>query len=235
MRILHVADLHLRWFEWVKTNATAFDLLVIAGDLQDPFSNASGAEQGRRCREWLLSLETPTIVVSGNHDYYAPLGSMSGDSLEPGAQWLRNLSGRGSILAVDGESVNFPPSNPTAKISSVGWAQKPDWSADTDILVTHAPPSGVDVAIEQGGTRDMGDSELWRALREKTAPRLVLAGHVHQGRSNWSRWPFGDASRRSTILVTGYDDSAPEPQRWEIDLAASRARWIGEQQITIEI
>ena len=234
LRVLHVADLHLRWFDWVRTKATAFDLLVIAGDLQDAFSDATMDRQARTCRDWLLSLKTPTIVVSGNHDYYSKSLRVSFD---PSAEalWLRELGGQGNILAVDGQTVRFPRLGPALTISTIGWSQKPDWRSDTDVLVTHAPPCGIDVAMEQGGSRDLGDSELWRALREKTPPRLILAGHVHLARSYWSRWPTANSTVMSTILIPGCDESAAEPQRWEIDFATHRAQWFGEQEITIEV
>lgn len=234
MRLLHVADLHLRWFDWVKSYAIGFDLLVVAGDLNDAFARTSMARQARRCRKWLLSLETPTIVGSGNHDHYAKSPVVSLDALAE-ARWLSGLGGQGRILAVDGESVEFAANQRTVKVATVGWAQRPDWPTDTEIFVAHAPPSGADVAFEQDGNRDLGDSELWRALRERTAPRLVLAGHIHSPRSHCSRWPHSPPAHPSTLLIRGYDESAPEPQRWEIDLVTSSATWIGDRRFTIEI
>jgi Icc-related predicted phosphoesterase len=234
MRILHVADLHLRWFDWVKTHAKAFDLLVIAGDLQDAFSDVPMAQQARHCRDWLLTLETPTVVVSGNHDYYVKTPHVTFDALAE-ALWLRSLGGKNQILAVDGETVPFPSDRPEVTISTIGWAQKTKWDKNTDILVAHAPPCGVDLAYEPGGSRDLGDSDLWLALLHNPPPRLILCGHIHHARRYWSRWPAENPHAPTTILLPGCDETAPEPQRWEIDLAASQATWHGDGELTVEI
>ena len=222
MRLLHVADLHLRWFDWVRASASRFDLLVVAGDLQDAFSDSGMVQQARVCSEWLLSLETPTVVVSGNHDYYSKSPRVTVDPTAE-AQWLRRLGGKGRILAVDGESVSFATKGATLRISTNGWAQKPAWDHDTDVLVTHAPPCGVDPAREAYGSRDSGDSDLWTAMLKSPTPRLVLCGHVHNPRDFWSRWPAGDPISKTTILNPGYDDSANEPMHWVIDTALGTA------------
>jgi len=71
MKILFVADLHQRqdWFEWVARQSTRYEMLAIAGDLQDAFSDTSMHDQARTISEWLCALRTPTVVCSGNHDY----------------------------------------------------------------------------------------------------------------------------------------------------------------------
>lgn len=235
MKILHVADLHRRWFEFVRARATEFDLLVVAGDITDAFSDLSMAQQAREASAWLLSLATPTVVVSGNHDFYRKSARVAADP-HAEALWLRQLSGRGRIIATDGESVAFQAAYPPVRITALGWSQEPLWPPETDILVAHAPPCGVDVAVELGGTRDLGDSALWHALqRAARRPRLILSGHVHLPRSTWARWPAGSSEANTTILIPGCDESAPEPQRWEIDLSRNRATWFGERETVIEI
>ena len=58
MRILHLADLHLepKWFDWVANRAAEYDLVVLAGDLLNMFSNVALSDQARACGNWLLAL-----------------------------------------------------------------------------------------------------------------------------------------------------------------------------------
>lgn len=71
MKILHVADLHARqpWLYWVAAHAPEYDLLCIAGDLQNAFAAEGMVPQAKRLQEWLLALPAPTVVCSGNHDW----------------------------------------------------------------------------------------------------------------------------------------------------------------------
>lgn len=57
MRVIHVAALHLRhdWFDWVASHCRGFEMVVIAGDLQDAFSNISMHAQAKAITRWLLS------------------------------------------------------------------------------------------------------------------------------------------------------------------------------------
>jgi len=64
---------------------------------------------------------------------------------------------------------------------------------------------------------------------------LILCGHIHFARRHWSRWPVENPTASTTILLPGCDESAAEPQRWEIDLAAGKATWRGDGESTIKI
>lgn len=213
MKILHVADLHLRWFDWVSAHATAYDLLVIAGDLQDAFSELSAQSQAAHCTKWLLQLPTPTIVCSGNHDVWGNPRSMA----QPGfnAGWLQNLEGRGNIIATDGQSVELRG----LQISVVGWLHQPKWPRSTDIVVAHAPPAACYCASEPHGSRDLGDSDLRMEMRRHPTALLALCGHVHEPRRRWSRI----REKGSLILVPGCDLTADQPWHWEIDTVAGVA------------
>ena len=137
------------------------------------------SRQAQEATAWLLSVETPSVVVSGDHDYCSKSSHVAVDPYAEAA-WLRKLGGQGKILAVDGESVLFPANRPQTLITALGWAQAPVWPSETEVLVAHAPPSGLFVAAEMRGGRDMGDIALRRVLRDATQlPRLILSGHVH--------------------------------------------------------
>jgi 3',5'-cyclic AMP phosphodiesterase CpdA len=211
MKILHVADLHAEhdWFDWTASQAPLFDLLVIAGDLQNGFSNTPMHDQARAISKWLLTIRTPTVVCSGNHDYWTKSPRVAVDP-DAEAAWLRRLAGLGSGLAVDGSTVSLGG----LRIAVNGWAQIPVIETPIDILVTHAPPMGCACAGGAEG-RDVGDPELWDALKFN-APRLMLCGHVHQPNKTWCRWPPPD-DPTTLILVPGCDEEAKIPNHWIIN------------------
>jgi Icc-related predicted phosphoesterase len=211
MRILHVADLHLKrdWFDWVASQSPHFELVVIAGDLQDAFSNTPMHDQARTISKWLLEIRTPTVICSGNHDYWtrSPRAAVDEDAE---AAWLRRLAGLGSGLVIDGTIVMLG----SIKIMVNGWNQVPDVASPIDILVTHAPPMGCACASGAEG-QDVGDPELWDVMKYYP-PRLILAGHIHQPRRTWCRWPPQD-NPTTLVLVPGCDEGAEVPAHWIID------------------
>lgn len=217
MKILHVADLHFRrgWFDWVASCGRKFELIVIAGDLQDAFSSTSMHEQAKAIRKWLLSLERPTIVCSGNHDFWVGDPRVTKDVFAEGG-WLRNLRGQGSIVGVDGALVRRH--DVLAAVN--GWLQVPDLDEPVDLLVTHAPPSGCACASGAEG-RDVGDPDLWPALQEYP-PTILLCGHIHTPRAFACSWPPIDPTTR--VLVPGCDESAELPNHWVIDTHSRTAK-----------
>ena len=225
MRILHVADLHMRWFDWVRAQASAFDLVVIAGDLQDAFSDLSFQTQALRCSEYLLSLPTPTVVCSGNHDVWEDPHKPS-TYLGIKGGWLRRLSGKGNVIAADGQFVKFHG----VEIAVVGWLQQPEWPSSTDIVVAHAPPAACWCAGEEYGSRDLGDSDLRIELNRHPSWLLVLSGHVHEPRRRWSRMQQSG----SLVLVPGCDLTADQPWHWVIDTTAGIATWHGHPDDPVE-
>jgi Icc-related predicted phosphoesterase len=211
MKILHIADLHLRqdWLDWAASQAPAFDLLVIAGDLLDLFSKAPIGDQARTVTKWLLALRTPTVVCSGNHDFWV---NAPGGAVDAGAdgEWLRQLRKKGRIVATDGDVVDLGG----RRFAVNGWLQVPQPDASVDILICHSPPMGCACARGVDGS-DNGDPELWNAL-EYNPPGLLLAGHVHAPAKTWDRWPQrGDPS--TLVLVPGCREDDPTPSHWIIN------------------
>jgi Icc-related predicted phosphoesterase len=212
MKVLHVADLHLQhdWFDWVSSRGAGseFDLIIIAGDLQDAFSNTPMHDQARAISTWLVGLRTPTVVCSGNHDYWVdPARTVDTDA---DAAWIRRLRGKGNIIGVNGDIIDFHG----LCIAVNGWLQVPDIDHLIDILVTHAPPVGCVCAGGAEG-RDVGDPELWDTLKYNS-PKLMLCGHVHQPRRTWCWWPPPD-DPTTLVLVPGCDEGAKVPAHWIID------------------
>ncbi len=217
MKILHVADLHLDhgWFDWIASNCSAFDLLVIAGDLQNAFSNSGMHDQARAVTKWLLGLPTPTIVCSGNHDFW--VGAQRGPfDVMAEAGWLKNLQLRGNIIGVDGETIEFGG----LTIAVNGWLQTPPEDCRADIVVTHAPPSGCACAGDTHG-HDNGDPEIWHSIHGHP-PRLLLCGHIHAPRKFSCSWPQTDPI--TVVLVPGCDERSDIPDHWIIDTSAKIAK-----------
>ena len=212
MKTLHVADLHLRheWFDWVASQAPLFDLLFIAGDLQNAFSNTPMHDQARAVSKWMADLRpTPIVVCSGNHDFWTAPGSSDPDA-EGG--WIRQLKWnelKAQIIAVDRDVIDFHG----LRIAVNGWLQVPAFDGLIDILVTHAPPTGCACASSAEGG-DVGDPYLWDAVKF-FPPRLMLCGHVHQPRRTWCHWP--PTGPTTLVLVPGCDEAAAEPAHWIID------------------
>lgn len=210
MKILHVADLHLDhdWFDWVASHCVDYDLLVIAGDMQNAFSNSGMHDQARAVSRWLATLTTPTIVVSGNHDYWVRTPSFIDVYAE--ADWIKRLKGKGSIIGVDGDLIEFQG----LRILANGWLHGPhDDCGHADIVVTHAPPAGCACAGDASG-HDHGDPDLWSDLQDN-APALMLCGHIHHPARLWCHWPPYDPT--TLVLVPGCDEQSEVPAHWIID------------------
>jgi len=225
VKILHLADLHLQhdWFDWVASSGarSQFDLIVIAGDLQDAFSNTPMHDQARAISKWMADLRpTPIVVCSGNHDFWSASGSPDPDA-EGG--WIRELKWnrmKARVVGVDGNIIDFHG----LRIAVNGWLQVPAIDGPIDILVTHAPPVGCDCSIG-AESHDVGDPELWDALKYNP-PRLMLCGHVHQPRCTWCRWPPPD-NPTTLVLVPGCSEDDPVPAHWIIDTDDRSAKHSG--------
>ena len=218
-RILHVADIHARqsWLDWIMTHAVGFDLLCIAGDLQDAFAPAGMHAQAKALRPWLLQLPIPTIVCTGNHDWW-PEDERARDVYAEGG-WVRMLAGKANIVAVDGGVAEVGG----IRIASVGWNQRPVWPVGTDIAVCHAAPPPLSVAGDENESSEEG-TETLRALAERP-PRFFLCGHIHTPRRQWCWFPSD--TRQTLFLNPGCCFSSAEPYRWEIDTATGLAIWRG--------
>ena len=201
MRILHVADLHFRkpWFAWLAEQAPQYDAVVIAGDLLDLFARHETplGVQAEWVAGWIRACPGKLLIVSGNHDYeYREAGWLKCD-LRPG-------------VFVDGQTTQIGG----YKVALLGWAPGPI-PREADILIVHAPPSGLPLALDAKG-RDGGWSSTREAV-ERLQPRLVLSGHVHDS-ATWS-YKLGP----SRCLNAGCNLTAALPRCIEINLGAGYA------------
>lgn len=201
MRILHVADLHFRkpWFAWVAEQAPKYDAVVIAGDLLDLFAKheTSLGLQAEWVASWIRACPGKLLIVSGNHDYeYREAGWLKRD-LRPG-------------VFVDGQTTQLGD----FQIGLLGWAPGPTLRK-ADILVAHAPPSGLSISFDTKG-RDGGWSSTREAV-ERLQPKLVLSGHVHDADAWWGK--LGP----SLCLNAGCNLAAALPRFIEINLESGYA------------
>lgn len=199
MKILHLADLHARphWLDWISAHVGDFDLICLAGDLLDllaaagPRTPASSKpsdmvrllrpdprpgllRQVQTVSAWLISLPTPTVVCSGNHDWWPHAKDRTDESAAAG--WLRALCGKGNVLAVDGGSAEIGG----LKVFSLGWNQTTEWPDGTDVVVCHGPPPSTPVAGTDAGLGLGPDQvDLWQELWARP-PRFFLCGHMAQ-------------------------------------------------------
>jgi Icc-related predicted phosphoesterase len=130
---------------------------------------------------------------------------------------LHRLRGKGNIEAIDGDTINAG----RLKIAVNGWLQVPALSSGHfDIVVSHAPPTGC--ACASGADRhDHGDPQIWDVLRWDP-PSLLLAGHIHEPRKYWCRWP--PTNPKTLVLVPGYVAYATTPAHWVIDTEEHTAK-----------
>lgn len=164
-------------------------------------------DQAKSLKDWLVSLRTPVAVVDGNHDFWTARGSID---LYADSGWLKMLRQKGNIIGIPGEVIEFKG----LRVACNGWLQLPRLDGPIDILVTHAPPAGCMCSMNTNGN-DHGDIELSRALRTPHLPRWLLAGHVHEPKKLWCRWP--KSYQVTTVLNPGFSDGSQVPAHWIID------------------
>jgi Icc-related predicted phosphoesterase len=120
----------------------------------------------------LSAIETPTLLVPGNNETEAALREAS-------AGWHAARVLHGEAAEIDGVSffglgagVPTTPWDWSFDLTEDEAAEKLATCPDGAVLVVHSPPKGhVD-----GG---LGSEAILRAI-ERTRPRLVVCGHVHE-------------------------------------------------------
>jgi len=182
MKILITADIHytLKQYDWLVRIAPSFDLVILAGDLLDAFSNVDPRVQIAVVERYLkrLSALTRLIVSSGNHDLDA-----RGSDGERTARWMAKVCAAGipsdgDALLVDGTLFSICPwwDGPLVR-QRIGEQLARDAKADKQrwIWIYHAPPVGTRISHELG---EFGEPELAHWI-ERYQPDLVFCGHVH--------------------------------------------------------
>lgn len=227
MRILVVSDLHysLPQLDWVLSQASEVDVVVVAGDLLDISSPVPLESQIVVVQTYLKRLADlgTTIVCSGNHDLTER--NQHGEKCAP---WIEESGEHG--VAVDWTSLDVDDT----RITVCPW-----WDGDKTrvdvaeqlrgdahgrpsrwIWIYHFPPD--DSPVSWIGSRHIGDRDLKGWISEHS-PELVLTGHIHDS-------PFHDdgswlARQGATWIINAGHMSGAQPAHAVIDTTAGTAEW----------
>jgi len=229
MRLLCVSDLHysLRQFDWLAENGSAYDLVIIAGDLLDMASSVYLDTQAAVVEQYLVKLAqlVPLVVCSGNHDL---IQSGTGSAT---ADWILDLNLPN--VTVDGGVLE----NQYARFVVFPWWQEefdkirleaflkslaPRMPQKKEIWVHHAPPFGTKVSWN--GKRDLGEPALSDWIIDYQ-PDLVLSGHIHLApyclNGSWTD------TIEKTHLTNGGQNLGKIPASIIIDLKRNSLVWHG--------
>jgi Icc-related predicted phosphoesterase len=189
MKIVAVSDLH-----GVLPEVPACDLLLLAGDIT-PVENHKLDFQARwldgEFRAWLERVPARKVIgVAGNHDF---IFQRMPEAVPPGLPWTYLQD---ELTEWEGLKIYGSPWQPWF----YDWAfnlyepdLKPKWDlipAGTDVLVLHGPPYGYGDGVPEGSgaVRRCGSPSLTERIKE-VRPKLVVYGHIHEGRGEWRLGP----------------------------------------------
>lgn len=177
------------------------DLYLCAGDVCPDFG--PGSQTGSALQEkWLREKWVPWV---GNRNLRATFGNHDFVSRHFGLPFYVD-----KIAEVDGVNIWMSPWSNTFG----GWAwMKPPSSLgdiyalipdDTDVIVSHQPPYGYGDRVpdkyliyQDDGDAHVGSKELL-AVIDRVQPKLVVCGHIHNGRGEYQR---GDTRILNVALV----------------------------------
>jgi Icc-related predicted phosphoesterase len=184
MKIAAVSDLH-----GILPDVPPCDLLLIGGDVT-PLKDHTLPHQAQwldvTFRAWLASVPARQIVaVAGNHDFvFQQAPHLLPKALpwtylqDSGCEWegLRFWGSPWQPWFYDWAFNLYEPDLVPK------WDMIPD---GTDVLLLHGPPHGYGDAVpEAGGVRRCGSPSLLERI-QRVQPRLVIFGHIHEGRGEW--------------------------------------------------
>ncbi len=199
MRLLAFSDLHRDLDQAAKLAELSADADVVIG-AGDFASMHEGLEEAIAA---LSSISKPTVLVPGNNETL--------DALEDAATaWPAATVLHGDSTEIEGEIFY----GLGAGVPTTPW----DWSFDLDeteagqalaglpdeaVLVVHSPPKGH--CDESGDGMHLGSSSILAAI-ERTSPKLVVCGHIHEA---WGS--------TSTVGSTEICNLGPEGRFFELD------------------
>ena len=213
MKIVAMSDMHGQ----LPARVPACDLLLLAGDVT-PVENHGIDFQAswldREFRDWLNAQSARKIVgIAGNHDFIFE----QAPGLVPRDLPWTYLQDSGIVW--EGLRIWGTPWQPIF----FDWAFNGDperlrrqWSLipdDTDILIVHGPPLGYgDGVRERGWVRRAGCPHLLERI-QKIGPKLVVFGHIHEGRGEWN---LGPSRLANVTLLDGAYRAVFEPWVFEL-------------------
>ena len=213
MKIVAIADQH-----GLLPSIPACEVLLIAGDIC-PVTNHGLEFQANWLdtdfRRWLRSLTHVQHIVgiAGNHDF---IFERDPDLVPRDLPWTYLQD---SLAEVEGLRIWGTPWQPwffdwafngRPEELKQKWALMPD---ALDVIVVHGPPRGYGDAVpRRGGVELTGCAHLLERI-EEIKPRLVVYGHIHEGRGVYSHGPTTLAN--VTLVNDGYE---PIYQPWTFEL-----------------
>ena len=173
MKFTVISDTHNKHS---KLDLGSGDVLLHCGD----FSGRGSEQQIVNFNDWLGTLNFKhKIVIAGNHDFMFEKDPQKARSLLTNATYLQD-----SAIEIEGLKIYGSPWQPwfhnwafnlqRGKDLKEKWSLIPD---DTDILLTHGPPYGVQDLTSNGehvGCEDL----LEKVLSIK--PKVHCFGHIHE-------------------------------------------------------
>lgn len=213
MQVVCLSDLH-----GYLPEVPDADLCLLAGDYCR--DHRSRRWYNVEFRGWLRSLcdrNIDVVAVGGNHDW--PLHDDEGFARSLPWHYLLD----GTLLYFRRDANGDPTDEPPVTIYGSPWQTRFfDWAwnldepelaakwalipAQTDVLLLHGPPYGVaDLTVRGDRT---GSPSLTRRIDE-VRPRLVVCGHIHEGRGLHD-FRFTDGGS-CPLLNASYVDAAYRP------------------------
>ena len=189
MKILVLADVPCKalWDYYDESRLRGVDLILSAGDL--PSAYLSFLVTFAHC---------PVLYIHGNHDEIYEKKPPEGCTCIDGDiyvyEGVRILGLGGSMRYRPGEH-QYSEKQMCRRVRRLFW--KIRWKRGFDILLTHAPASG----INDGEDLCHKGFDVFRKLMEKYHPSYMIHGHVHMNYGNYPRLTrFGD-----TTVVNAYE------------------------------
>ena len=218
MKVTAVSDLHGH-----LPAVAPCDLLLLAGDLCPADDHSTFAQMkflAGPFADWLEQVPAARVVgVAGNHDF---IFERKPDLVPRTLRWDYLQDGGAEVGGLKVYGTPWQPwfhdwaFNLYEEELVKKWAKVPD---GTDVLVCHGPPFGFGDAAEGPGTsnRRTGSPGLLRRI-EEVAPRLVVFGHIHEGRGRWEvRTPGGKGVTLANVtLVDRHYRAVHEPMTFEV-------------------
>ena len=178
LSICIISDTHMK-HKFLNLKTYEADVLIHCGDMTG--NGSSGAMQ--QFFEWFSAQDQflHKICIAGNHDWIFEKNPVLAKTLVPdNVHYLED-----SEVIIDG--IKFYGS-PVQKYFC-NWAfnrheskLQEHWEAiptDTDVLITHSPPYGVQDNVP--GSGNQGSPSLFMEVVERIKPLISCFGHIHEG------------------------------------------------------
>lgn len=216
MRVVAAADLH-----GFLPEVPRCDLLVLAGDLCPAVDHGLSFQRSwldANFRSWLETVPADRVLgVAGNHDF---IFERAPETVPDGLPWtyLEDESVRLGETCVHGTpwqpwffdwAFNAPRGDTDER-----WLDEKLGIVDerAEILVSHGPAAGFGDRTARGPV--VGSSALLRTIR-RVRPKLVVTGHIHEGRGAWLDEVSGALILNASLVNLDYE---PVHQPYVVDL-----------------